>query len=250
MRVREVLPGINVEVAPERARATLPRMDVAVFAGIAARGPCHVPIAVSSADQFEATFGRDCALAFDQVLGKRIEANLAPSVRSFFANGGRRCWVVRIASTEDLVTAAQSVGATIGAPPASAGIFPMTGLLARLPSAGGGSQIEPARLAASSLGSWSDSLRLVARVSREPVSVEELTAVTGGFSFLDRGRIIRGDLIELKGKDGKTTAYAKAARVAGGRVLAAWAGVLKQVPLPGIPVQLRLEGGGTLAASF
>src|SRR5689334_18944641 len=135
MRARDVLPGIKVEVAPERARTTLPRMDVAVFAGFAARGPCHVPIAVSSTAQFEATFGSDCGLAFDKASGERIKANLASSVRFFFANGGRRCWVIRIASTGELIAAATSVGAMIAAPPASPGIFPMTGLLARLPAA-------------------------------------------------------------------------------------------------------------------
>ena len=91
------LPGFEFEsripVADE-----LPRMDVAVFAGFAARGPVHVPVPVEDPAAFEAIFGADAPLAWDAETGEDVYAQLGPAVRMFFANGGRRCWIIRLAA--------------------------------------------------------------------------------------------------------------------------------------------------------
>src|SRR3954447_11075151 len=63
------------------------RMDVAAFVGIARQGPLHTPVPVESWRQFVAYFGEVTGAGF-----------LAYTVRAYFENGGRRCWVVRIAS--------------------------------------------------------------------------------------------------------------------------------------------------------
>lgn len=81
-------PGVYYE----RVDATAPgiaalRTDVAAFVGIAARGPLHTAIPVQSWRQFEAYFGGFTGAGY-----------LAYAVRAFFENGGRRCWVVRVAS--------------------------------------------------------------------------------------------------------------------------------------------------------
>ncbi len=64
------------------------RTDVVGFVGIAERGPIDTPIPVESWRQFVAHFG-SFGVGF-----------LAYAVRAFFENGGRRCWVVRVASLE------------------------------------------------------------------------------------------------------------------------------------------------------
>src|SRR5436190_23145833 len=91
------LPGFAFE-APPVYNETLPRMDVAAFAGIAASGPVHVPVPIEDAEQFTTIFGTDPPLAWDVERGQMAYGQLAAAVRTFFANGGRRCWVVRVAT--------------------------------------------------------------------------------------------------------------------------------------------------------
>src|SRR5215218_7086647 len=98
-RLARRLPGIEVDAAPPPPAEALPRMDVAVLVGFASAGPLHVPVAVESVTQFAAVFGPDAPLAWDAARGVRARAYLGPAVRAFFANGGRRCWVVRVART-------------------------------------------------------------------------------------------------------------------------------------------------------
>ena len=92
------LPGIDVGVAPRPAVEALPRMDVAVLVGFASTGPVDTAVAVESAARFTQVFGRDAPLAWDDTRGERVCAYLGPAVRAFFANGGRRCWIIRVAA--------------------------------------------------------------------------------------------------------------------------------------------------------
>jgi phage tail sheath protein FI len=73
------------------------RTDIAGFVGISSRGPVDRPIPVQSWRQFQAYFGDFTGAGY-----------LAYSVRAFFENGGRRCWVVRAASP-----AAEAAGVTL-----------------------------------------------------------------------------------------------------------------------------------------
>jgi hypothetical protein len=95
------LPGLSFVVRPPAPAEVLPRMDVAVFVGFAASGPLHVPVAVEDPAHFADVFGADAPLAWDPLRGEAVSAYLAPAVRAFFANGGRRCWVVRVADAVD-----------------------------------------------------------------------------------------------------------------------------------------------------
>jgi phage tail sheath protein FI len=63
------------------------RTDIAGFVGIARRGPLDRALPVDSWRQFVAIFG-----------GFTPQGYLAYSVRAFFENGGRRCWISRVAS--------------------------------------------------------------------------------------------------------------------------------------------------------
>ncbi len=81
-------PGVYYErVDADATGIHAVRMDVAGFVGIARRGPLHQAIPVQSWRQFEAYFGEFTGAGY-----------LAYAVRGFFENGGRKCWVVRVAS--------------------------------------------------------------------------------------------------------------------------------------------------------
>lgn len=79
-------PGVYFESAdPPPRRIAEVRTDVTGFVGVADRGPLHVPVRVESWTQFVTRFGGHTRTGF-----------LAYAVKGFFANGGRRCWVVRV----------------------------------------------------------------------------------------------------------------------------------------------------------
>jgi phage tail sheath protein FI len=81
-------PGVYYERADAADAAIAPlRTDIAGFVGIARRGPVDCAVPVESWRQFVAYFGDFTGAGY-----------LAYAVRGFFENGGRRCWVVRVAS--------------------------------------------------------------------------------------------------------------------------------------------------------
>lgn len=88
-------PGAYIERATPRGQTfELLRSDVAGFVGVAARGPLHTAVRVAGDKEFAAQFGRPIPQAF-----------LAPAVHSFFENGGRLCYVVRVANPDDAAPA-------------------------------------------------------------------------------------------------------------------------------------------------
>lgn len=83
-------PGAYTERVDSAAPARLQvRSDIPAFIGIAERGPLDTPVPVQSFRQFQAYFGDFIGSGF-----------LAYSVRAFFENGGRRCWIVRVAQRD------------------------------------------------------------------------------------------------------------------------------------------------------
>src|SRR5919204_2190548 len=90
------LPGFQFEAQAPPADA-LPRMDVAIFVGFAAAGPLDTPVPIEDVAGFRSIFGPDAPLAWDEARGEPLYALLGPTVRAFFRNGGRRCWVIRVA---------------------------------------------------------------------------------------------------------------------------------------------------------
>lgn len=218
------LPGIYVDRADPPAPQGLPRMDVAVFVGIAERGPAHRAIAVESVAAYDAVFGGDVPIAFDPARGETIRANLPASVRAFFSNGGRRCWVIRVAMTAALAARWRAAdNAELGAS-ASRARFALSGVLTCVPSKHAvGTALYPALLAARSLGSWADATTLAARVLREAVLVDDAKAWAGrGFSFADRAGLAAGDMLEVAARNGSSVRYAKVVRVEAGIAWACW----------------------------
>lgn len=148
------LPGVLFEVPPPDLDEALPRMDIAFFAGFAGRGPLERAMAVESLAEFEAIYGSAMTLARNPGDGTAVNGLLHPCVRSFFGQGGRRCWILRVAG-----------------PHAEWSRFEVPGLLrATLDSQEW--QHAPADLRASSVGSGADTLRLSARLSERLLRVE------------------------------------------------------------------------------
>lgn len=244
------LPGLAFDVVAPPATPGLPRMDVALFAGFAAKGPCHRALTLDSAAAFVETFGGELPLARDDGQGRTVVAQLGAAVSAFFANGGQRCEVIRLARTETL---AVRWGATLpDGDCAEAAVFPITGALARLPGAGA---LAPAQLAAASVGSWADRMTLAARRERLPLAVTAPIALAHGLRFVDRDGVAPGALIEIADADGSVCRFARVVRHDVGDVLAVWAGAFATVTsgavvavdiagiaadfMPGTPARLR-----------
>ena len=93
---KEFLPGIRFEPARQVLDETLPRMDIALFVGFAQIGEFNTPTPIEDVAQFEKQFGGDVALGWDEVRNETAWSYLGAAVRTFFLNGGQRCWVVRV----------------------------------------------------------------------------------------------------------------------------------------------------------
>jgi phage tail sheath protein FI len=82
-----VTPGVYYELldtAPPLVSGV--RMDITGFVGLAARGPLHRPVRIESWRSFQAVFGSFVRYGY-----------LAYAVKGFLENGGRTCFVVRVA---------------------------------------------------------------------------------------------------------------------------------------------------------
>lgn len=122
-------PGVYYQAVDAGSPPVTPlRTDIAAFVGIAERGPVDVPVPVESWQQFVSWFGGCTPVGY-----------LALAVRGFLENGGRRCWVVRVASDDPFTGRASSMTTLVG--PA----------------------VPVWRVSASSPGVWGDQLSLVVR---------------------------------------------------------------------------------------
>jgi hypothetical protein len=190
------LPGIRFEAQAPPLAETLPRMDIVFFVGFAASGPMSAPVAVESAAQFAAIFGADAPLAWDERRGVTLRAYLAPAVRAFFRNGGRRCWVTRVAR--------QRAGDSNPLDRARANYFPIPGMAraAFTPDGKTITRITPAFARARSEGSWSDALRVSATLESRPVQVVGAIHKNGADLIIELERVApneltAGDLLRL-----------------------------------------------------
>jgi hypothetical protein len=142
------LPGVRFEVLPRTQADILPRMDIALFVGFATSGPLEVPVAVESLTEFEAVFGSDFVLAREASSAEPVRGLLHPSVRGFFSQGGRRCWVQRVAGDATRVS-----------------VFPLPALLvAQRLEPDAPWRFAPATLVARSPGRGADGVQASARV--------------------------------------------------------------------------------------
>ena len=196
------LPGFRFEAVAPAREDVLPRMDVALFVGFAASGPLGIPVAVESAQQFKTIFGSDLPLVWDAAKSETIYAYLAPTVRSFFRNGGRRCWILRVARVER--TKENPLNR------ACYNFFPLSGLA----HAGFGENeitaLSPAFARARAKGSWSDDLQVAAAVLSKSIGEATLSENGEDEKFgtleIDANEIVsKGDLLQFTFGEEKST---------------------------------------------
>ncbi len=158
------LPGFRFETQAPPLPEVLPRMDIAVFVGFAASGPLQTPVAIESEPQFAAIFGEDAPLAWDVERGEQVHAHLGPAVRSFFRNGGQRCWIIRVAR--------QTPRGTSPLNRARYNHFPVPYLArAEFNANGQMSGVTPAFARGRAEGSWSDAIRVSSALLTRPIQV-------------------------------------------------------------------------------
>ena len=148
------LPGVRFEVPAPALDETLPRMDIALFVGFAQSGPLNLPVVVQSVPEFEAIFGGAVTLA-PQPDGRPTYGALHGAVRGFFAQGGQRLWVVRVAGEH--------------ARTAQFGLQQM--VLAQRDGPGQAWRFGPAWIAARAPGSWADGVRVGCGVNTQTLDV-------------------------------------------------------------------------------
>lgn len=158
------LPGFRFEAQTTMRENVLPRMDIAVFVGFASSGPIETPVVLESAEQFKTIFGEDLPLVWDKEKSETIYAYLAPTVRSFFKNGGKRCWIIRVARTVGVDGYKRNR--------ACANFFPLNGFVGFDFS---NDDVFPALAEARSRGSWSDDLQIGTATLSRAVKLLQLT---------------------------------------------------------------------------
>ncbi|HEY0461040.1 MAG TPA: hypothetical protein VGC97_18030 [Pyrinomonadaceae bacterium] len=159
------LPGFRFEAVAPAREDVLPRMDVALFVGFASTGPIGIAVAVESAEQFKTIFGNDLTLVWDAEKSETVYAYLAPAVRSFFRNGGRRCWILRVART--IASEKKPLNR------ACYNFFPLSGF-ARVRFDGNEiATISPAFARARTRGSWSDDLQIGTAVLSQSIGLAD-----------------------------------------------------------------------------
>lgn len=180
------LAGIRFVTQPPQLPERLPRMDIAAFVGFASAGPMQRPVVVEDAAQFTAIFGDDLPLAWDPEKGAQTFAYLAPAVRAFFRNGGRRCWVIRVADQPET------------------DLFPLPGL-ARID----GAKLHPAFARGRSPGSWFDAFRAATALAVRAVEVLDWeTNWETIYALLpQRSNLQPGDLLRLRFSDEHQEAF-------------------------------------------
>ncbi|HEX6096524.1 MAG TPA: hypothetical protein VF432_09390 [Thermoanaerobaculia bacterium] len=176
MTVARPLPGIRFEAQARPLGDVLPRMDIPVFAGFAASGPLHLPVAVEDVAQLAMIFGGDVELPRPAKSREPRFAQLASAVRAFFRNGGKRCWVIRVA---DRATAVSNS-------------FAVPGLVAS-------GTLAPAIAWARSEGSWSDAVRVRTNLVPAPLAFESFDGARLRVRIASSRDVAVGDLLRVNG---------------------------------------------------
>ena len=169
------LPGISFQTVPPVPLEILPRMDIAAFVGFASSGPINIPVPVEDVGRFRDIFGADLPLALDGSTGKMQYAFLSQAVESFFMNGGRRCWIVRVAGD----------GAKYNS-------FSIPGLAAVIDG-----KILQAQVRARAQGSWSDDIMAGAALSSKNIELNRYAYDFSTYEIETPSHVEEGDLLRI-----------------------------------------------------
>ena len=172
------LPGIQFEVVAPPSDQALVRMDIAALVGFSGSGPLDLPVMVEDIAQFEEIFGDDLVLASGSDSAQPVYAYLPSAVRAFFRNGGKRCWVIRVADAKTAET----------------GLFPLAGLFSLQSGA-----LTQAYASTRSPGSWSDPLVASLFLRSHPVVVANFSAGSTEviLALNSTGEVTAGDLLRF-----------------------------------------------------
>ena len=190
------LPGVDcVTTLPTGPQPI--RLDVPAFVGFAERGPLNQPTPVEDFNQYQAVFGGDLVLA--QNAGVPVYASLPGSVKSFFDNGGLRCYVVRVAGRK-----------------AQAARWLVPGLRQWLPDG----TVQDVYVGAAWPGGWSDGLEVGTQLLQQPLAVADGYQPAGpgdpgklSLTAASALAVLPGDLIRLDFGPSWPGLYISAARV-------------------------------------
>jgi hypothetical protein len=179
------LPGVYFLPTPRAAGFNLPPLDVAGFVGFVTRGPLDMPVPVEDLSHFDAIFGGPLAVARD-LNGSPLYGKLRDAVAGFFASGGTRCYVVRVAG-----------------PNASSAKFAVPGIVA-IDSFGTPARAE---IDASSQGNWGSTLRIGTLETMTPMAPLAFAVVDGktlSWTLTGTPRAVQaGDVLQLTFVDGR-----------------------------------------------
>jgi hypothetical protein len=169
----DIPPFLRFASPPAPAPGDLPRMDVAGFAGLACAGPIGVPVPVESHGAFRAVFGGPVAIDGAPAGGGRLDA----AVRAFFAEGGRRAWVLRCGDATTRATR-----------------LPLAGVAALIDG-----RVLQAELEARSPGTFADELALRCEHDATSIAVLATDALEASLELLvpPSAPIVAGDLLAL-----------------------------------------------------
>ena len=167
-------PGVY-EAPPPRDGRAVARLDRAAFIGLAERGPLHTAVDVADWETFERLFG-----------GAAPGLLLPQAVRLFFAQGGRRCLVVR--SLHHAASHTRPLG------------LPGLEVLPALPALPGGEPTPP--LAARNPGAWASSLRLRLTLQRRPTPLRRLATAIPTLACGPGGLAVGDTLSLARPRDG------------------------------------------------
>ena len=180
-------PGVYFERVEERRPPLVlgPSGHVG-FLGLCTRGPLHTPVCISELDEFFETFGLPVEGGY-----------LADSVRGFFENGGKICYVVRVAHT--FARGDSEVAAV-----ATAAFVDKTGA-------------DVFRIDASSEGEWGNEVRVKVKTPAMPKAqtllVRDVSAGDNKMQVRSSRGFEQGTICKLD--DGKKQEYVTVARVEG-----------------------------------
>ncbi len=160
------LPGVVCEAALPPSTGDPLRLDVAAFVGFAERGPLDLPIALEDISQYAAIFGGDLLIARTRWGGQPVYANLPRAVRAFFDNGGRRCYVVRVAQT----TVDTATSTNIARP----NLFSIPGLLAWEKDEQDEFTLKTVVVPAAWVGRWSNTMSVGTQLLSQPLRLSHL----------------------------------------------------------------------------
>lgn len=187
-------PGLYGAVTAVKPSFAAVRMDVCAFVGIAPRGPARVPRAPGTRPTEAPPFRRSIAVAVESIAEYRRlyggfdgPGRLPYAIHTFFAQGGRRAYVVRIVHDD-------------GGEP---GLAIASGAIA-------GTTTAPVALLARNEGRWGNTLRAGFGFAVAPLGPCFVTPT--GLSFADREPLEIGALLRLGATDQVVLAYITSVR--------------------------------------